>query len=115
MLDRLDYLQNLLPSDERNRVVPIYMFVTDDGLPVILRVNMGYANPDLPVCLVSFDIDPLATSIHCTFQYPTEDVTKKIYGTLTGNSFLVGTTEINSWSTLEDIVACWLKEPEMVF
>ncbi|MGF1868162.1 hypothetical protein L4D15_23435 [Enterovibrio norvegicus] len=112
MLDRLDYLQTLLPSEEKNRVVPIYMFTTDDGLPVILRINMGNARSDIPVALVAFDIDPTAPSFRCEIQYPREGVKRHLYGKLTGKRFVLGTTKIENWQTLEGIVTALLVEQE---
>ncbi|MDD1781659.1 hypothetical protein LRP49_10680 [Enterovibrio sp. ZSDZ35] len=104
MLDRLDYLQKLLPSGNRNRVVPVYMFTTDEGLPVILRVNMGNARSDIPVALVAFDLDPVTPTIRCEIQYPTEHVKHHLYGKLTGKRFTLGTTEIDGWSALEALL-----------
>ncbi|WP_407332114.1 hypothetical protein [Enterovibrio sp. 27052020O] len=112
MLDRLDYLQNLLPSGNANRVVPIYMFATDEGLPVILRVNMGNARSDIPVALVAFDLDPIAPTIRCEIQYPTENVKTSLFGKLTGRCFTLGTTNIDNWSTLETIVKASLSTLE---
>ncbi|MDD1793911.1 hypothetical protein LRP50_12275 [Enterovibrio sp. ZSDZ42] len=116
MLDRLDYLQNLLPSGSTNRVVPIYMFATDEGLPVILRVNMGNARSDIPVALLAFDIDPIAPTFRCEIQYPTENVKIYLFGKLTGKIFTLGAAEIDNWSTLEALVKANLvtQEPEPI-
>ncbi len=112
MLDRLDYLQKLLPSEKINRVVPIYMFATDEGLPVILRINMGNARSDIPVALVTFDIDPITPTFRCEIQYPRDGVKRHLYGTLTGKRFVLGTTKIENWQTLEKIVTALLAEKE---
>ncbi len=112
MLDRLDYLQTLLPSEKTNRVVPVYMFTTDDGLPVILRINMGNTQRDVPVALVAFDIDPITPTFRCEVQYPREGVKRHLYGRLTGKRFVLGTTKIENWQTLEGIVTALLVEQE---
>ncbi|MBE1276342.1 hypothetical protein [Enterovibrio baiacu] len=112
MLDRLDYLQKLLPSEKTNRVVPVYMFTTDEGLPVILRINMGNARSDIPVALVTFDIDPITPTFRCEIQYPREHVKRHVYGRLTGKRFVLGTTAVDNWQTLESLVTALLAEQE---
>ncbi|PKF51172.1 hypothetical protein [Enterovibrio nigricans] len=114
MLDRLDFLQKHLPSGEHNRVVPVYMFTTDQGLPVILRVNIGNARDDVPVALMAFDIDAMATTVRCEVQYPTENTKLRLYGRLTGKRFTLGTTEIDNWSTLETLLKANLEKHQAV-
>lgn len=110
MLDRLDYLQKLLPSGNVNRVVPIYMFTTDEGLPVVLRVNMGQARSDVPTTAIAFDLDPIAPTIRCEIHYLTKDIKLRLYGKLTGKSFTLGTTKIDNWATLETLIKSLLEK-----
>ncbi|STO46969.1 Uncharacterised protein [Grimontia hollisae] len=111
MLDRLDCLQTLLPNSNKHNVVPMYMFANERGLPVVLRVNVRGIDPSLPVMLIAFDIDTLATSIHCEIQYPREGVIFKRYGQLTSSSFHIGTCKITDWASLETLAVEWLTSP----